>query len=134
MSGSTDSDFSKDVQLWAYTNFRLQVILCQNATQLSETIKKDLHRIGYEGVYFDELSDIQKQELLQGNAFFGSFQTGHRIIAFALKRSGLDRDMLNNMQESINKAYRAIVQEHGESELSEASYRHTLQTLSVFRP
>ena len=134
MSGNIDSDFSKDVHLWAYTNFRLQVILYQNATQLSETIKKDLHRIGYEGVYFDELSDIQKQELLQGNAFFSSSQTGHRIVTFALKRSGLDRDMLNSIHQSINRAYETVVQEHGESELSEASYRHTLQTLSVFRP
>lgn len=134
MSDNKNSDFSKDVHLWAYINFRLQAILCQNTPHPSEAIKRDLHKVGYEGIYFYELSDIQKRELLKRDAFFGSFQTGHRIVTFALKRSGLDKDMLNNIHESINSAYEAIVDEHGKGELLEASYRHTLQTLSVFRP
>ena len=134
MSGNTDNNLSKDVHLWAYTNFRLQTLLCKNSLCLSDTVKRELYQIGYEGEYFTELSDMQRQELLEEGSFFGSFQTGNRIVSFALKRSGLNRDNLDNIQESIDSAYEAIVKENGKSELSEASYRHTLQTLSVFRP
>lgn len=134
MSDNKNSDSLEDIHRWAYINFRLQIILYKNAPNLNESVRDDLLRVGYEGIHIDELSDIQKQELLKEDAFFSSFQTGHRIVTFALKRSGLDKDMLNSIHQSINRAYETVVREYGRGELSEISYRHTLQTLSVFRP
>ena len=123
-----------DIYHWAYTNFKLQTILCQKHFAPNETIEKALASIGYDVTHFEKLNDKQKQDLIQENGFLGSFQTGHRIVTFALKRSGLDKDMLNKIHEDINRAYKTIVQEYGNAGLLETSYRHTLQTLSVFRP
>lgn len=123
-----------DIYHWAYVNFQLQTMLCQNHFSPNETIEKALAVIGYDGTCFEELNDRQKQDLIEENGFFSAFQTGHRIVTFSLKRSGLDKDMLHIIHESINKAYETVVQEHGKEELSQASYNHTIQTLSVFRP
>ncbi len=130
----TNSNFSMDIYDWVYINFTLQTVLSQNLFMPNETIEKALDSIEYDGTSFDELSDRQKRDLIQENGFFSSCQTGNRIVAFALKRSGLNRDMLNSIQENIDNAYTSVIQEHGKSKLLEASYKHTLQTLSVFKP
>ena len=134
MSSNQNSDFSRDIHLWAYTNFQLQTLLCQNSFPPNDSIDKYLTRVGYEGVHFNELSDKQKQELMKEDAFFGPFLTGTRIVTFALKKSGLNKELLNYIQESIDSAYEAVVQENGNYRLIDESYSYTLQTLSVFRP
>jgi hypothetical protein len=129
-----NNKFSIDVYHWTYINFLLQSFLLQHSSVPKETIKKALNVIGYERDSFDTLDAKQKWSLMQENGFFGPFQTGNRIVTFALKASGLNKDMFHCVQEDINSAYETILLEYGENELFEASFRHTLKTLSVFRP
>jgi len=134
MSINTSNYFSNDIREWAYINFRLQLMLCQKTPFNSKRVKKDLDMIGYEGICPDALNTMQKEELLETDAFFGYMQTGHRIITFALKKNGLNREMFDNIHKSIHTAYQEIIQEYEPNELIETSYKHCLQTLSVFRP
>jgi len=134
MEVNTCNNFSKDIQEWAYINFQLQIMLCQNTPSISNTMKKELDIIGYKGICLDKLNNVQKEELIGIDSFFGHLQTGNRIIAFALKKSGLNRDIFNDIQDSIGAAYEDVVQKNGRHELVETSYQNSLQTLSVFRP
>ncbi len=131
---SDKSKFSNEIQEWAYINFSLQTFLYKDNLPSYEVVQSTLDKIGYKGRYRDILDDVKKKEMIMQNAFFGSLQTGNRIVAFALSKSGLNRDMLRLIHESIECAYETVVQENGANELSEASYRHTMQTLSVFTP
>ena len=127
------NDFSADIYRWTYSNFRLQVFLIQHST-MNEMIAMALNTIGYEEVSFYILKERQKRDLVQENGFFGSIQTGNRIVSFALKKSGLHKDRFDAVQKSIDSAYKAILVEFGDNQLIQESYLQTIQALSVFRP
>ncbi len=129
-----NNKLSIDIYHWAYANFQLQHFLLHDVSIPNETIENDLDTIGYKGTSFDTLNESQRWDLIKEDGFFGPFQTGNRIVTFALKRSGLDKDMFDYAQKGINRAYETVLLEYGKNDLSEASYHHSLQTLAVFRP
>ncbi len=134
MSPNISNDFSSEIRTWAFINFQLQAILQNKTPSLDKTVRSQLSKIGYEGAPLDLLDTRERESLLKDNAFFGYLQTGHRIIAFALEKKGLDREMFEVVHNSIHAAYEEVIQENGPHELLEASYTHTLRTLRVFRP
>ncbi len=134
MPVNTCNNFSEDIEQWAYINFRLQVMISKEVPSISQTMRRELKTIGYEGISLDYLNAVQKEELLSKDAFFGYLQTGHRIIAYVLKINGLNREMFNSIHESIENAYKKAIEKNGQHELIETSYQYALQTLAVFRP
>ncbi len=134
MSPNISNDFSKEVKTWAFINFHLQAVINTKVPSINETMKDQLSKIGYDGVPLDRLNIKEREDLLGTNAFFGYLQTGHRIIAFALEKKGLDKEMLEVVHRSIHTAYEEVIQKHGHHQILETSYKHALQTLCVFRP
>lgn len=134
MSPNISNDFSSEIRTWAFINFQLQAILQNKTPSLDKTVRSQLSKIGYEGAPLDLLDTRERESLLKDNAFFGYLQTGHRIIAFALEKKGLDKEMLEVVHRSIHTAYEEVIQKHGHHQILETSYKHALQTLCVFRP
>jgi hypothetical protein len=60
-------------------------------------------------------------------------KTGNRIVAFALKENGLNRETFKHIEKSITDAYLQIKQLDEENRLLDRSYTYTLEALAVFR-
>lgn len=118
---------------WAYLNFEVQMILYHWKGDVTAELEDKLRIIGCGEDTLHDLTLQGKESFFLDDAFFSSFNTGKRIISFALKENGLNQQKLQEIEESILHAYENIKEEFGDNTLLEMSYRHTLQTLSIFR-
>lgn len=126
-------EFYQNSFSWAYLNFQLQSCLCRHQSDIPHDMDEKLQTLGYEGEPFSNLNTQEIEALFEQNAFFSCTKTGNRIVAFALKENGLDKDKFAQIEESITHAYRDAADLYGKSELLEMSYKQSIETLSVFR-
>jgi len=118
---------------WAHLNFELQSCLHQGKTSMSNTISKQLNRLGYTGKNIQNLTKSEFKKLFEKESFFSSSATGKRIAAFAIKENGLDQNSFETIEEGIKNAYADIKNHQKADPLLEQSYQHTMETLSVFK-
>lgn len=118
---------------WAHLNFELQSLLSQAKPPISATIKSKLHEVGYTAEDFNDLRAQEIEKLFEEGEFFSCIKTGNRIVAFALKENGLNRETFEHIEKSITDAYMQIKQLHKENRLLDTSYTYTLEALAVFR-
>jgi len=122
------------ILMWAHLNFELQVSLHQLNASVPDAMKDKLQELGYAGKPINCLSQKEREALFQKEAFFSYSQTGKRIVAFALQQNGLNQKQFQKIEESITNAYKEVIKRSGENRLVEKSYRHTLDTLGIFKP
>ena len=130
---SKDLDAYSKVLSWALLNFQLQSFLHQGRKGSSENITQELEEVGYKGRCIRELSESEFQNLFQKESFFSSSQTGKRIVSFALQENGLKQDRFHEIEDSITNAYKDVRNVDSQNELLEQSYRHCMDTLSIFK-
>ena len=118
---------------WAHLNFQLQSFLLLTKEEISPVIKKQLQKVGYTGEDINYLNDRQFNELFECESFFSASQTGKRIAAFALKENGLNQNRFSSLEDSITNAYKDVKKEQLEHHLLDESYKHCMETLSVFK-
>jgi hypothetical protein len=118
---------------WARLNFELQSILSQPKLPFSNEIKKKLYEVGYTAENLNGSCPQEMQKLFNEGEFFSCMKTGNRIVAFALKENGLNRETFKHIEKSITDAYLQIKQLDEENRLLDRSYTYTLEALAVFR-
>jgi hypothetical protein len=132
--GHQESELYPKTLSWARLNFELQSILSRPSPSISADTKEKLCEIGYTGERLNSFYPKETQELFKEGEFFSCTKTGNRIVAFALKENGLNKETFTHIEETITKAYEQIKELNGESRLLEMSYTYTLEALAVFRP
>ena len=126
-------ELSMKVLSWAHLNFQLQSFLLQTQDDIPREVKAQLDKIGYQGEDIRCLSKHQFNKLFEKESFFSASQTGKRIAAFALKENGLNQNRFSVLEESIFNAYIDVKKEQGSHPITDKSYQHCLDTLSVFK-
>lgn len=109
------------------------MILYKCKGEVPAELEEKLHTIGCDKNTLYDLSLQGQEALFADGAFFSSLNTGKRIISFALKENGLNQEKLQEIEESIVRAYNDAEKIYGGNELLNMSYRYSLQTLLVFR-
>jgi hypothetical protein len=108
--------------------------LSQPDLAITLEVKSKLCEIGYAQEPFGSLCQQEIENLFKEGEFFSCTKTGNRIVAFALKENGLNKEAFKDIEETITNAYRKIKKLNGANTLLERSYTYTLETLAVFRP
>lgn len=133
LSNQKELDLYLKTLSWARLNFELQSILPQSKLPLSTEIKMKLYEIGYTQEGHDSPCPQEMQKIFDEGEFFSCTKTGNRIVAFALKENGLNREMFKPIEKSITDAYLQIKRLDEENSLLDMSYAYTLEALAVFR-
>jgi len=127
-------DLYSEMLSWAQLNFEVQSLLYKANVSISSSLENQLKELGYSGKPIQDLSPTEKKELFHKDSFFSYTQTGKRIVSFALKENGLNMDAFEQIEDSITSAYNDVKKAYGENKVLEKSYRHSLDTLEVFKP
>ena len=126
-------ELSMQILSWAHLNFELQLFLSKKQDKISKQTNEQLKKIGYEGENIFNLHNNDYKKLFERESFFSFFQTGKRIVAFALEINGLNQDRFEEIEDSITNAYLDVKRFDEENQLLEQSYQHCLDTLCVFK-
>jgi len=131
--GEGNLDPVSKILSWALLNFQLQSFLYQEGGSEPENVTEELQEIGYKGTSIKELNEKDFANLFEKESFFSASQTGKRIASFALQENGLQQNRFQEIEDSITNAYRSVKKLDYENILLEQSYRHCMDTLSVFK-
>lgn len=127
-----ECDRHNEISSWAELNFYLQSTLYKKENFIFYTLDEKLDEVGYTGKDIRELKAYEYKKLFEKESFFSYSSTGKRIVAFALKLNGLNKEKFKDIENSITYAYRLIKKEYPQSVLLEKSYEHCLYILAVF--